>query len=172
MGELQIDKNFNIDYQERILDKSNSLEMAVNNIVQSHTKELTAHINSIRSMLKDDTDILSDQELEDIMLRLPILLYDKTDDQEIVGLQSDFANQIYREAYNEAYKLARGTVADKSSVAELNTLRNKLDQIIFDRAYRIIKQKIGMAMETLNAVKKVQSMRQERNNLERFSNKF
>ena len=172
MGEVTIDENCNINYKERIIDKSNDLEKAVNNIVEFHTKELTAHINSIRAMLKDETDILTDQEIEDIMLRLPIILYDKTDDQELVGLQSDYANQIYKEAYNEAYKLARGTVADKTSVAELNTMTNKLDQIIFDRAYKIIKQKINMAMETLNAVKKVQSMRQDRENLGRFSNRF
>ena len=172
MGELQIDENFNINYKERILDRSNVLEVAVNNIVDYHTKELTIHIQSIREMLKDETDILSDQEIEDIMLRLPIILYDKTDDQELVGLQSDFANQVYKEAYNEAYKLARGTVGDKTSVAELSTMQHKLDQIIFDRAYKIIKQKINMAIETLNAVKKVQAMRMERNNLDRFSSKF
>ena len=172
MGELQIDENFNINYKERILDRSNVLEVAVNNIVDYHTKELTIHIQSIREMLKDETDILSDQEIEDIMLRLPIILYDKTDDQEVVGLQSDIANQVYKEAYNEAYKLARGTVGDKTSVAELSTMQHKLDQIIFDRAYKIIKQKINMAIETLNAVKKVQAMRMERNNLDRFSSKF
>ena len=169
MGELQIDENFNISYKERVLDKSNSLEIAVQNIVNEHTSELTATIESIRSMLKDTTDILTDQEIEDIMLRLPIILYDKTDDQEIVGLQSDFANQIYKEAYNEAYKLARGTISDKTSVAELSTMQNKLDQIIFDRAYKIIKQKINMAIETLNAVKKVQAMRMERGNIDKFN---
>ena len=172
MEDLQIDENFNISYKDRVLDKSNNLEKAVQNIVNEHTSELTATINSIRDMLKDTTDILTDQEIEDIMLRLPIILYDKTDDQEIVGLQSDLANQIYKEAYNESYKLAKGTIGDKTSIAELSTLQNKLDQIIFDRAYKIIKQKINMAIETLNAVKKVQAMRMERGNIDRFSNKF
>lgn len=172
MEDLQIDENFNISYKDRVLDKSNNLERAVQNIVNEHTSELTATINSIRDMLKDTTDILTDQEIEDIMLRLPIILYDKTDDQEIVGLQSDLANQIYKEAYNESYKLARGTIGDKTSAAELSTMQNKLDQIIFDRAYKIIKQKINMAIETLNAVKKVQAMRMERNNIDKFSNRF
>ena len=169
MEDVQIDENLNISYKERILDKSGVLEQAVNNVVNAHLKELNSHIKSIREMLKDETDILSDQEIEDIMLRLPLILYDKTDDQELVGLQSDFANQIYKEAYNEAFRIARGTVADKTSIAELNTMQNKLDQIIFDRSYKIIKQKMSMAIETLNAVKKVQAMRQDRNS---FGNKF
>ena len=172
MEGIEVDQNFNINYKERVLDKSNALEVAVQHIVDEHTAELTNIIKAIRNMLKDETDILSDQEIEDIMLHLPIILYDKTDDQEIVGLQSDLANQIYKEAYNEAYKLARGTIADKTSVAELNTMQNKLDQIIFDRAYKIIKQKINMAIETLNAVKKVQAMRMERGNIDKFSSKF
>ena len=162
MEGITLDENLEINYQERIINRGSSLELAVKTIVDKHTFELTEQIHKIRSLLKDDTDILTNQEIEDIMLHLPIILYDKTDDQELVGLQSDFANQVYKEAYSEAYKLARGTIKDKESVAELNTMANKLDQIIFDRAYKIIKQKITMAMETLNAVKKVQTLRQQK----------
>lgn len=158
---------------ERVENKSQPMLDAVNSIVKNHTRDLEQVIHKIRDMLKDETDQLTDLEIDDIMLQLPILLFDNTDDQELVGLQSDLANQIYREAYNEAYKLARGTVADKSSVAELNAMVNKLDSFIYDRAYKIIKQKIDMARETLNAVKKVQASRQQRYDFGKFGgNRF
>ena len=158
---------------ERVENKSQPMLDAVNSIVKNHTGDLEQVIHKIRDMLKDETDQLTDLEIDDIMLQLPILLFDNTDDQELVGLQSDLANQIYREAYNEAYKLARGTVADKSSVAELNAMVNKLDSFIYDRAYKIIKQKIDMARETLNAVKKVQASRQQRYDFGKFGgNRF
>lgn len=158
---------------ERVENKSQPMLDAVNFIVKNHTGDLEQVIHKIRDMLKDETDQLTDLEIDDIMLQLPILLFDNTDDQELVGLQSDLANQIYREAYNEAYKLARGTVADKSSVAELNAMVNKLDSFIYDRAYKIIKQKIDMARETLNAVKKVQASRQQRYDFGKFGgNRF
>lgn len=158
-----------IDYINRIEKRSTPLENAVNNIVERHTKELTDIIHKIRSMLKDDTDILTDQEIDDILLQLPIILYDITDDQEVVGLQSDFANQIYKESYNEAYKIARGTIGDKTTVAELNSMTNKLDSQIYDRAYKTIKQKVTLAIETLNAVKKVRDSRAQRYDLNRYN---
>lgn len=165
--------NINKDgHIERVEKKGDPLVCAVENIVANHTAELDKVIYKIRELLKDDTDQLTDLEIDDIMLQLPILLYEITDDQEVVGIQSDLANQLYKEAYNEAYKIARGTIADKTSVAELNSLESKLDSFIYDRSYKIIKQKVDMAKETLNAVKKVQASRQQRYDFGKFSIKF
>lgn len=161
--------NNGIDFVNRIETKSTPIEEAVNSIVDRHTHNLTEIIHKIRTMLRDDTDILTDQEIEDIMLQLPIILYDITDDQELVGLQSDFASQVYKESYNEAYKIARGTIGDKNSVAELQTMAQKLDSQIYERSYKTIKQKVSMAIETLNAVKKVRDSRAQRYDLGKFN---
>ena len=135
------------------------LENAIHRIVDEHIGGLSETIDKIKSMLKDETDILTDQEIEDILLQLPLLLYDMTDDQEVVGMQSDLAGLIYKEAYNEALKIARGTVQEKTSASELATMAEKFDTVIYDRAYKIIKQKLSMATEILNAVKRIQSTR-------------
>ena len=74
-------------------------------------------------------------------------------------MQSDLAGLIYKEAYNEALKIARGTVQEKTSASELATMTEKFDTVIYDRAYKIIKQKISMAVEVLNAVKRIQATR-------------
>lgn len=153
---------------QNVESRSTPLENAVNSIVKRHTEDLQIVMHKIKDMLKDDTDQLTDLEIDDIMLQLPILLFDLTDDQELVGMQSDLANQIYQEAYNEAFNLARGTVADKKSVAEIQSMGMKVDTLIYDRAYKIIKQRIAMAIETLNAVKKVHTSRQQRYELDRF----
>ena len=157
---------------ERIEQVGKPLEVAVQNIVKKHTEELEIIIHKIRDMLKDDTDQLTDLEIDDIMLQLPMLLFDVTDDQELVGMQADFSKQIYNEAYNEAYKLARGTINDKKSATELSVINQQLDNLIYDRAYKIIKQKIAMAVEVLNAVKKVQASRQQKFEIDRFRPKF
>ena len=111
--------------------------------------------------------MLSDIEIEDILLQLPIVLYNSIEEQEITGMQSDMANQIYKEAQSEAYRLARGTIADKNAIADLQTRSQQLEKIIYDRSYKIIKQKFDLALETLNAVKKVQAGRQQRLDLTR-----
>lgn len=158
----------NIDFLSRIETKSEPLEVSVKSIVDRHIGDLSTIIHKIRDMLKDDTDILTDSEIDDILLQLPIVLYDITDDQELVGLQYDLAEQVRKEAHNEAVKLARGTVQEKQAVAELNTMVEQLDARIYDRSYKTIKQKVSMAIETLNAVKKVRDNRMQRQSLGRF----
>lgn len=143
----------------RIGGSSTAIENAIKRIVDDHIGDLSDIIDRVKGMLKDDTDILTDMEIEDILLQLPLLLYDVTDNQEIVGMQSDLAGLIYKEAYNEALKIARGTVQEKTSASELATMTEKFDTVIYDRAYKIIKQKISMAIEVLNAVKRIQSTR-------------
>ena len=145
--------------QARIGGSGTSIENAIGRIVDSHIGHLNDVVSKLKSMLEDETDLLTDLEIEDILLHLPILLYDVTDDQEVVGMQSDLADLIYKEAYNEALKIARGTVQEKTSATELATMTQKFDTVIYDRAYKTIKQKIAMAIEILNAVKRIQSTR-------------
>ena len=153
-------------------DATNQMEQIIKKIVDIRTKEISIIIHKIQSFLKDDTQELTDLEIDDILLQLPIVLYDAMEGQEIVGMQSDMATQLYKQAQSEAYNLARGTISDKNAVADIKTRQQQLEKILFDRSYKIIKQKFEMAIETLNAVKKVQASRQQRYDLGRFSNKF
>ena len=148
------------------------METVIRTIVDNKTSEVSDIIHKIRAMLKDDTTELSDIEIDDILLQLPIVLYDAMDEQEIVGMQLDLANQIYKEAQSEAYRLARGTISDKNAVADLQTRTQQLEKILYDRSYKMIKQKFEMALETLNAVKKVQASRQQRYDLGKYNLKF
>ena len=129
------------------------IESVIKRIVESKTSDVTSIIHNIRTWLKDDSTELSDIEIEDILLQLPIVLYDSMEEQEIVGMQLDMSNQIYKEAQSEAYRLARGTISDKNAEADLKTRAEQIEKIIYDRSYKIIKQKFEMAVETLNAVK-------------------
>lgn len=148
------------------------MEAVIRKIVDNKTSEVSDIIHKIRAMLKDDTTELSDIEIDDILLQLPIVLYDAMDEQEIVGMQLDLANQIYKEAQSEAYRIARGTISDKNAVADLQTRAQQLEKILYDRSYKMIKQKFEMALETLNAVKKVQASRQQRYDLGKYNLKF
>ncbi len=153
-------------------DATKDMEKVIRSIVESKTKDISIIIHKIQMLLKDNTQELTDAEIDDILLQLPIVLYDSMEEQEIVGMQSDMANQVYKQAQSEAYKMARGTISDKNAAADIQTRQEQLEKILFDRSYKIIKQKFEMALETLNAVKKVQSSRQQRYDLSKFSNRF
>lgn len=150
-------------------EATKSIEAVIRRIVESKTSDVSFIIHNIRKWLSDESTELSDLEIDDILLQLPIVLYDSMEEQEIVGMQLDLSNQILKEAQSEAYKLARGTIADKNAVTDLQTRAEQLEKIIYDRSYKIIKQKFEMAVETLNAVKKVQASRQQKYDLSRFT---
>ena len=75
---------------------------------------------------------------------------------------------MHKEAYSEAFRIARGTIADKNSVADLNTRSEQIEKIIFERAYKGIKLKIEMAVEMLASIKKVQSARMQQYDMTKF----
>ena len=106
------------------------IESVIKRIVESKTSDVTSIIHNIRTWLKDDSTELSDIEIEDILLQLPIVLYDSMEEQEIVGMQLDMSNQIYKEAQSEAYRLARGTISDKNAEADLKTRAEQIEKII------------------------------------------
>lgn len=141
------------------------MESVIKRIVEERVGDINRITENIQSWLKDDTKELSDQEIEDILLQLPIVLYNVIEDQELVGMQSDMANQLYKEAQSEAFRLARGTIADKNAISDLQTRAQQLEKIIYDRSYKIVKQRIDIAIEALNAVKRVQSSRQQKADL-------
>lgn len=143
-------------------ESTQSLEAVVRKIVDERTKEISLVIHKIKECLKDETNELTDLEIDDILLQLPILLFDSMDEQEVVGIQSDMASQILKEAQSEAFKYARGTVQEKNAVVDLDTREEQLETIIYSRAYKMIKQKFETAIEVLNAVKRIQATRQQR----------
>lgn len=114
-------------------DATNQMEQIIKKIVDTRTKEISIIIHKIQSFLKDDTQELTDLEIDDILLQLPIVLYDAMEGQEIVGMQSDMATQLYKQAQSEAYNLARGTISDKNAVADIKTRQQQLEKILFDR---------------------------------------
>lgn len=163
-----VNRKYDLGSTER-QESTIQIEDVVRRIVDNKTSEVSTVIHKIRSWLKDESQELSDQEIEDILLQLPILLYDAMEEQEIVGMQLDMANQIYREAQSEAYKLAKGTIPEKNAVADLQTRAEQIEKIIYDKSYKAIKLKFEMAIETLNAVKKVQASRQQKYDIGRFT---
>ena len=67
-------------------DATNQMEQIIKKIVDTRTKEISIIIHKIQSFLKDDTQELTDLEIDDILLQLPIVLYDAMEGQEIVGM--------------------------------------------------------------------------------------
>lgn len=139
---------------QKIKDNSKVVEDVVYDIVKKYTEPLDNIMKLCREIFNSGTP-MSDVELEDLLLQLPSTLYFTGEGQEFVGIRQDIAEMVKREVYNEARKKAEGTVADKNTEAEIESLNEAVNQVIYERAYKMIRTKIEMGYEMINSLKRV-----------------
>lgn len=145
--------------QERISKNSNLINRLSNQLVNAYCKSLNEYVAFIQKILQDDKHPPTAQELDDFVLNLPVLLYFCGEAQENLGIKTDVAKSIKQEKYNEIYKEVSGTIADKTAKSELAAQSETITHIIYDRAYKIVKEKMTAAYELLSSCKKVISRR-------------
>ena len=75
---------------------------------------------------------------------------------EKVGLRSSIANIIRDEKYNKCYiSIEKGTIADKQAQALEDVKEEELVNIIFDRAYKILKNRYSSAERLNDTLRKI-----------------
>ena len=100
-------------------------------------------------------DKITNQEIEDLLAQLPSILYFVNEGQEAVGIKQDIAEMTRKTNYNIAREKAKGTVADKNTTAEGQVINEAINEIIYQRAYKLIRAKIEMAQEMVNSLKRI-----------------
>ena len=162
--------------QDRINNNSKLINDLTNKLVADYCKQLDNYVRFVQRLLQDNNHPPTAIELDDIVMNLPVLLYFAGEAQENLGIKTDVAKAVKQEKYNEVYKeLQKGTISDKTSKAELAVQSEEVTRIIYDRAYKIVKEKMNAAYELLSSVKKVITRRISENQLSnidegRFSN--
>lgn len=139
---------------QKILENSKVIE----DIVYDITKQYTKPLDNIMLICKDifsSTEKITNEELEDLLTQLPTALYFVNEGQEFIGLKEDVAKMTKMEKYNEARKQAVGTIADKNTEAEMESLNEALNHIIYQRSYKMVKSKVEMGQEMINSLKRV-----------------
>lgn len=129
----------------------------VNNITKNYTSELDKCINEIQELLSNGEDI-SPQQLNYYISVLPVLLYDLTGRITELGIKSDAAKMQRRTVFNDAYvQQTQGTVSQKTSVAQNQSMNEQFVEDIMLRAYKECEHKIDIATMLHSSLKKVQS---------------
>lgn len=147
-------------------------EIIGNNIinqVNTFSKELDELIKIIHDRVKSDDYEISDKELEKLIIRLPILVYNLNDLLMKVGIKEDLSKIIKQTNYNQAYIIQEGTIADKRSMAELMIKEETLLETTWKRSVKVISQKIEIAQDLISSCKKILSKRMNDKELINFS---
>lgn len=146
--------------QSQVEKHSKTIDSLVDDVVKPYCKDLDKYISFIRDCLKDGENPPTSEELDDFVLNLSTYIYFASGACEQLGIRDDISKAIYKEIYHtKRNELTSGTVADKDSIAELESIQEQITNIVYNRSYKIIKAKIENAQELLSSCKKVLSHR-------------
>lgn len=146
----------NRDIQNVVEKNSLELEVIVHKIVDKYTLELDEYMNKIRTVLEADSEELTLDDLQRIMIRLCSYSYFISSKQELVGIRQDISEAIKSEKFNDAYmNITSGTIAKKTAEANAMVKEEALVALVYTRAYKILKGKMDSTNRTVDAVKKI-----------------
>lgn len=155
--------------QEEIEENSKLMEDIVEQIVCQFSEDLDNYVYFIRGCLQNGERQLTNEELDDICMNLSTLIYYASYQCESLGIKDDISKALYKEIYHsKRSELSSGTVADKNSLAELQSQNEQLTAIAYSRAYKMLKAKVESAQELLSSAKKLVSRRMQEYELTRM----
>ena len=165
--ELQeMDKHEITETRNTVESNSQQIDEIVNSIIKPYCKDLDKYVGFIRDCLKDGENPPTTAELEDFCMNLSTFIYFAGGMCEQLGIRDDISKAVYKEMYHTSRaSLDKGTVADKDSLAELNSQHEFIVSAAYTRAYKTMKAKLDAAQELLSSCKKVLSHRMQEEQL-------
>lgn len=155
--------------QDKVEQNSATINKLVEEVITPYCKDLDKYISFIRECLKDGQNPPTDEELDDFVLNLSTYIYWASGACEQLGIRDDISKAVYKEVYHtKRSELNSGTVADKDSIAELESVQEQITNIVYNRAYKTVKNKVENAQELLSSCKKVLSHRIQEQELTRI----
>lgn len=165
--EIKLDKVKEV--QLHVERNSKTINDIVNDIIQPYCKDLDNYVVFIKECLEDGQNPPTDAELDDFCMNLSTYIYFAGGMVEQLGIRDDIAKAVYKETYHTARsEQDKGTVADKDSIAELNSQQELLTSICYTRAWKTMKAKVENAQELLQSCKKVLTRRMSEAELTRI----
>ena len=144
---------------QEVEDDSEYIQQLVDNLVNRCCDNLTEYIQYVSKILNDSNYALTNDELDDIIMTIPTMLYYVGEQQERLGVKQDISETTRDYMYNKMFSESVGTVDQKKAVTERAVFDETLVTVVYARAYNIIKSKVSTAMELLQSAKKIMSRR-------------
>ena len=143
----------NSSLMQKIDMDSKTIETIVKQIVDKEIGFINEYVDDINKAL--DEDDLTVEQLNRILIRLCSFSYYTAERQEKLGVWSDIADMLHKEVYNNNFLDSVGTIAKKQSLAEEMAKEEAVVSIVYNKAYKILKNKRDSIDKYSDAVKKI-----------------
>lgn len=141
---------------------SHTAESIVKEVVSEHAKELDEFIVAVEAILeriRKDHGVVTNQELQRIVLRLPIIMYRLVDGVDRAAIESDIAKAASKLVYAEQYGKTTGTIPERQATAELRTADENAIVDLAKHVHARLKTRMEVADSLFDAVRKVMTSR-------------
>ena len=149
----------NEELQNVIEENASLIEQMVIEIVDKYTFELDKYVRKVEEVLESAEDI-TDEDLNRIMIRLSTFAYFIGAKSELAAIRKDVSEMTKLGKYNDIYiNLTSGTVARKQAEAEVGVQEDTVIFVVYDRVYKILKNKYDSTVRLIDTVKKITTQR-------------
>lgn len=138
-------------------DNAQEIERACEKIVDDICFELDNYIQEVQDIVFNKNKEMTSAEADSVIMNIPAMLYWVKAEKEKLGIRLDLALKVKEDKWNETYLSAEGTATNKKVEANQATMKESIDCIVFDRAYKMIDNRENMAYELMQSIKKVVS---------------
>lgn len=167
--QMELEKDKITKLIEETSTKAQYLEEIVNNVVNGYTSALDVIMKEVCDNIVN-VENPSTEILEKYFLELSNCIYFISERTERLGIYDGISKASAQEVYNKTYLEHQGsnvgvvgakkpTVAESTAVAENETLYNNMVNEVYNRAYKIVKNKVDSAQTMISTISKVLSRR-------------
>ena len=150
---------------------SEFIDEVVDRVVSEYTGNLETYVESIKNFLEEGVEEVTTQDLNNMSLRVASYLFFLSSNMEKVGIRASVASALHDEKYNNAYMaLTTGTIADKQAKATNAVKEEEVITIIFEKSYKILKNRYSATEKLVDCIRKVISARMSEAELSRKAN--
>lgn len=167
---MEIEQSLVTDRLNSINTNQRALTRHINSIVKECCGSLDNLMNTIRETISNPNVTLTNEQLDYFILNLPALMYYAYEKQELVGMREDIAKQEKLQRYNDSYSSYEGTAIERKQLAESDIVYDVLVISIYSRARKQIENKLDLATEMLQSLKKVATRRISENDFNNLNN--
>lgn len=151
MGKLDLVKQFNRQCDD-VVDTALTIS-------EKYTECLDDCIYNVKELLQN-TDTISNEDLEKYIALIPVLMYELIDKMQVLAVRVDAAKTQKKTKFNKAYITSMElTVAAKTSSAQLQVEDEQFIEDIYLRVYKHCEKKLDTAEMLHSSLKKLMNWR-------------
>ena len=158
-----VTKDLLLKYKVELENESSIAEGVYEKVLTNYMEELDEVVDEVEAIIKDietgEIERYSNEDLEKVAIKIPMLMYKIGGDLERVGVKIDVTEAIKIHKQNDTLLRVTGTVPEKKAKSENEVYYEEMVENIYRRVYKQIERRLNYIDSLYSSIKKVMTLR-------------